>query len=193
MADDSVVKLREHTEENPHWPIPVGWRILVDPVSVKTISEGGILLSSETQMAERYQNYIGRVVALGPLCYKHAKFGDGGPWCKVGDWIAYGQHAGQTVNVRNTQVLDAIGRLDEEIREKALLSEELTKKVPLAIGIPDNLNELNSKRDKLNEEIAALHLQIASFTDESERRLRLLNDDEILAVIPNKDVIRTYI
>lgn len=34
---------------------------------------------------------------MGPLCYQHAKFEGGEPWCKVGDCIAFGQFAGQEI------------------------------------------------------------------------------------------------
>lgn len=82
-------------------PVPTGWRILIEPIKVEERTRGGIVLPEQAQKAKEHLNYIGKVVAMGPLCYRDPKFGDGGPWCKVGDWVAYGQYAGQTVLVRN--------------------------------------------------------------------------------------------
>ena len=72
---------------NPDWPKAVGWRILIDPLKPKSVSDGGILIVDETQHAQKCLNYVGRVVDMGPLCYKHAKFEGGDPWCKIGDWM----------------------------------------------------------------------------------------------------------
>lgn len=80
------------------FPQPTGYRILIKPVEVKQHSAGGIALPEMAQKAQEHLRYIGQVVAMGPEAYQHEKFQQ--PWCKVGDWIAYGQYAGQTLTVR---------------------------------------------------------------------------------------------
>lgn len=81
-------------------PQPVGWRILVEPIKVEEITLGGIVLPGQTVEAKEHLRYVGKVIAMGPQCYKHAKFEGGEPWCKVGDWIAYGQYTGHEIRVR---------------------------------------------------------------------------------------------
>jgi len=82
-------------------PVAVGWRILIEPIQIDDTTEGGIALPTSVIEAKEYLRYVGRVVAMGPLCYRHAKFVGGVDWCAVGDWVAYGQYAGQTINIRN--------------------------------------------------------------------------------------------
>lgn len=82
-------------------PEPLGWRVLIEPIAVEERTRGGIVLPDQAQKAKEHLNYVGKVVAMGPLCYRDPKFGDAGPWCQVGDWVAYGQYAGQTVLIRN--------------------------------------------------------------------------------------------
>lgn len=79
--------------------VATGWRILVRPVKIEKTSKGGIILAQETGKAQEYLRYTGEVISMGPLCYKHEKFAGAGPWCKVGDKIAFGRHTGQEVYV----------------------------------------------------------------------------------------------
>lgn len=83
-----------------HRPTPVGWRILVEPIPIKEQTKGGILLPDQVKEANQHLNYVGYVVDMGPLCYRHAKFEGGEPWCQVGDLVAFGQYDGQTQMVR---------------------------------------------------------------------------------------------
>lgn len=83
---------------------PVGWRILIEPVEIKRETASGIALPDEAVRAQEYLRYFGVVKAMGELCYKHNKFKphpDAKPpvWCKVGDYVAFGRHAGQEVIV----------------------------------------------------------------------------------------------
>lgn len=105
-------------------PEPLLWRVLIEPVRVKNQTRGGILLPEMVQEAERYLTYTGRVLAMGPLCYKHGRFSaDGKPpvaCCEVGDIVVYGQHVGQPVVVYakdGTQVWLKIVN-DDEIRAR---------------------------------------------------------------------------
>lgn len=89
-------------------PKPKGWRILIKPIEVQERTEGGLYLPEETKKAQEYLRYVGQVVAMGDLCYRHEKFrGEGddprhvpAPWCEVGDYVAHGQYSGQEVLVK---------------------------------------------------------------------------------------------
>lgn len=81
---------------------PAGWRILVEPVKIKTHTDGGIELPAESIRAQEYLRYYGRVVAMGPLCYQNDRFKPHPNAacevaCKVGDMVVFDRHAGQEV------------------------------------------------------------------------------------------------
>lgn len=80
------------------YPQPTGYRLLIEPVQVKEQTSGGIALPEQHIKAQEHLRYIGKVVAAGPEAYQHEKFRDA--WCEVGDWIAYGQYAGQELVIR---------------------------------------------------------------------------------------------
>ena len=103
MTEAAIAEIHEEIGEvaPSDYPIPAGWRVLIEPIKIEEKTEGGIVLPTAAVEAKEHLRYIGRVVAMGPLCYKHAKFGDAGPWCKVGDMVAYGAYAGQEIKIRN--------------------------------------------------------------------------------------------
>lgn len=119
-------------------PTPVGWRMLIEPISIDELqTEAGIALPEETLAAMRHLRYVGKVLAQGHLCYEHAKFKLSNeerpqPWCQVGDWVIYNSNSGQEVRVR--------------------------------------------KSPKSNDVVI----------------LRLVNDDGILARVPNPDMLATF-
>lgn len=80
---------------------PTGWRILVKPIEINEQTESGLFLADETIKAQEYLRYIGKVEEMGSLCYRHEKFEGAGSWCKVGDFIMHGQHAGQRATVKD--------------------------------------------------------------------------------------------
>lgn len=98
----SQVLAENKTISDENMPNPAGWRILVKPIDVEELSKGGIVMPASVIEAQEHLRNVAQVVAMGPLCYKHAKFGDTGPWCKVGDWVIVGEYAGQSLQVRNT-------------------------------------------------------------------------------------------
>lgn len=81
-------------------PVPKGYRILIRMAEPKRQTAGGIILADTSIEAEQYMMYLGKVEAMGELCYHHKKFENGDPWCQVGDWIAFGQHAGQILEMK---------------------------------------------------------------------------------------------
>lgn len=97
-------------------PRPTTWHVLILPKQPKKMSKGGIVIPAQAQTIESMLNYIGEVVALGPMCGQHDRFMVDAPdqetpasiaglynvrsgarrstWnIKVGDWVIYGRFA----------------------------------------------------------------------------------------------------
>ena len=74
---------------------PVGWRLLIEPVELKETTDSGIQLPKEALKAQEYLRYVGKVIDMGSEAY--SKDSHGGHWCEPGDYVAFGQHAGQEV------------------------------------------------------------------------------------------------
>lgn len=82
-------------------PIPTGYRILLSPISIEQ-KAGAIILTHDTQQVEETTRFIAKVVAMGPLCYKHDKYKEhpnavAVPWCKLGDIVSIGQYSGSNL------------------------------------------------------------------------------------------------
>ena len=75
-------------------PKPVGYRMLIRPWSGEKKTKGGILLSDTTHEMIEMTTVVGLVIMMGELCYKDEKKFPGGPWCKEGQFVIYGQYAG---------------------------------------------------------------------------------------------------
>lgn len=69
---------------------PFGGRIVVQLRRTKTTTASKIILVSETKETEKWQNMIGKVVAIGPLAFKNrdtmASWPEGS-WAQVGDYV----------------------------------------------------------------------------------------------------------
>jgi chaperonin GroES len=83
-------------------PIPEYWRVLVMPVRAKKMSKGGIAIPAEAQKNAEYLNYIGKIVAFGPLAYKSERFA-GVERPAVGSFVIYGRYAGQPMKHRGVK------------------------------------------------------------------------------------------
>lgn len=112
---------------------PTLWRVKIFPKQPKKMSAGGIALPEQAQGVESMLNYIGQVVALGPLAGKSEKFQnpnfgprpDGGYdypndhryfWdIKVGDWVIYGRFSGQKTEYKGVLLVTCN---DDDIMEK---------------------------------------------------------------------------
>lgn len=103
---------------------PLLWRVLICPVQPRKLSKGGIALPDAVQDGEEHLNYIGRVVSLGPLAGKSAKFENPeweGPYSpdirarmpsqylwsvKEGDIVVYGRYAGQRMEWKGVKLVE---------------------------------------------------------------------------------------
>lgn len=96
---------------------PTGWSILIEMMRPREKTEGGIYLTDESVDAQDYLGYCARVVAMGPLCYQGEKFGVSAAdsaWCKVGDWVIVGAHAGQQIKTRSNRIFRMVN--DEHVK-----------------------------------------------------------------------------
>ena len=71
-----------------------GYRILVEPEPIETLSEGGIFLVLDERMEMTAQQF-GFVIDIGPTCWTDARGGALERWCEVGDRIIFSKHAGR--------------------------------------------------------------------------------------------------
>lgn len=104
-ATMKVVEGRIHHDD---YPVPTGYRILIEPIHIEEKTASGLVLPAQSIEAKEHLRAIGRVIAMGPLAYRHDKFKDPhgmdtlpSLWCKVGDWVVYNAYAGNEVRVRN--------------------------------------------------------------------------------------------
>lgn len=87
-------------------PVPTGWRLIVAPISIDESTQGGIIITRTDQKMLEHIRFVGKVLAMGPLCYRHDKFKthpketNPEPWCKVGDVITTGQYTGSQIPCR---------------------------------------------------------------------------------------------
>lgn len=103
---------------------PFGWKILVMPMRPKAVSKGGILIPQVRQEQDQYLNYVGRVVALGPLAYKHSKYANMGMTeahrYKRGDWVVYPVYQYQRIDFKGIKLVlmnddSFLGRVPEGV------------------------------------------------------------------------------
>ena len=86
-------------------PQPTGWRILVMPYMGRDKTEGGVYVPDPVREREARATVTAYVAKIGPLAYKDIdKFGDGGPWCKEGDWVCIGRYAGSRFQIEGGEV-----------------------------------------------------------------------------------------
>ena len=107
---DRIYKDEETESEisSKQLPIPLNWKVLVQPNQVKTKTAGGLHLPTISQDNEEYLTAHGTVCALGDLAYRDRDTGkrlraDVSP--KVGDRITYGKYAGQKLVVKGVKFL----------------------------------------------------------------------------------------
>ena len=83
-------------------PDPVGYNMLVALPTMAEQTAGGIYIPSVVNDRERAAAVIGKILALGPLCYQDPKrFPDGKPWCKVGDTVLFSRYAGMRFKTKD--------------------------------------------------------------------------------------------
>lgn len=93
-------------EEDPkELPEIMGWKVLVRPVTVKEKTKGGIIMPDSVKDDVTYLTTVGKVLAMGPLCYEDKQKFPNGKWCKVGDYVVYGRNVGNKFLFKGIRLL----------------------------------------------------------------------------------------
>lgn len=69
---------------------PAGALVLVQLRAPKRKTKSGLIMSIETKEIDKWNQQIGKVIAMGPLAFKNRDTLQPwaeGPWCQVGDFI----------------------------------------------------------------------------------------------------------
>ncbi len=92
---------------------PLGGRVIVQLRRIKkTTGSIKLILPSETRETEKWQNMIGKVVAVGPLAYKNRDTMTAWPegaWAQVGDFVRVPKWGGD-----RWEIVDKNGDQDED-------------------------------------------------------------------------------
>ena len=89
-------------------PIPMGWKILIQPNQIKQQTKSGIILPTQAKDNEAYLTAHGVVAGVGELAYRERGTGDS--WKisnkpKAGDRVTYGKYAGQKLVINGVRFL----------------------------------------------------------------------------------------
>lgn len=70
-----------------------GYYVIVRPDPTEEVSEGGIVLATETVTANKFATNYGTIVSVGPIAWDG--FADGRKWAAIGDHVLYARYAGK--------------------------------------------------------------------------------------------------
>lgn len=80
-------------------PVMLAWWVLLQPYTPPQQSKGGILLTGNTQLAVKHNQYIAKIAAMGPMAFKSERIVPkdmtGVIVPTVGDWVLINRHQGQ--------------------------------------------------------------------------------------------------
>lgn len=89
---------------------PSGWNIFIDPLSPKTVSEGGIEIAAESQTVEEVNTSAGYVLAIGPTAMTGVTesgiriaeilYNIGRPEQLIGKCVVFHKYTGQEIKLR---------------------------------------------------------------------------------------------
>jgi len=123
------------TEEETPNPSPLpdlpGFHVLVRPISVKSVTKGGIFIPYSTREDMSYLTTVAQVLSLGNLAYMDKDKFPSGAWCSVGDYVCYGKHAGTKLFYKGTRL---ILLFDDQIIMKVEDPKDLDPTFNLGIG-----------------------------------------------------------
>lgn len=86
-------------------PKSVLWRIVVMPIKPTEKSKGGIVIPVQAQDAQKYVNYIGKIVDTGALAFKAERFAGETNFPKRGDYVVYSRYIGQPMTYKGVKLL----------------------------------------------------------------------------------------
>ena len=99
VSDEEIEIKKEDLPELP------GYHVLVQPLSIKQKTKGGIILPDSTKDDIAYLTTVGKVLALGELAYQDEEKFLFGPWCQESDYVAYGKFVGQKLQYKGVKMI----------------------------------------------------------------------------------------
>ena len=102
--NNKLVGVKPSKKEEPKFPKPTGWRLLVLPFKMKETTKGGIVLAETTLERQQVASQVGLVMAMGPQCYKDKERYPEGPWCKEKDWVMFARYAGSRIKIEGGEM-----------------------------------------------------------------------------------------
>jgi co-chaperonin GroES (HSP10) len=89
--------------------VPFGWKVLVAPMRQAAKTKGGIIIPFTRMETDEYLNYRGRIVAIGTLAWKAARYADMGMTekdkPKVGDWMLFPLNSYQRLDFKGIKLV----------------------------------------------------------------------------------------
>ena len=105
LKNDLWVTDLEEVPDASRLPELPGFHVLVRPVSVKSVTKGGIFIPDSTKDDMSYLTTVAQVLQLGDLAYLDKDKVPGGAWCTVGDYVCYGKHAGTKLFYKGVRLI----------------------------------------------------------------------------------------
>ena len=105
MKNDTWITDAETVPDPSPLPDLPGYHVLVRPISVKSVTKGGILIPDSTKEDMSYLTTIGKVLALGDLAYRDTDRFPTGSWCSTGDYVWYGKHTGTKLMYKGIRLI----------------------------------------------------------------------------------------
>ena len=105
MKNDTWITDAETVPDPSPLPDLPGYHVLVRPISVKSVTKGGILIPDSTKEDMSYLTTIGKVLALGDLAYRDTDRFPTGSWCSTGDYVCYGKHTGTKLMYKGIRLI----------------------------------------------------------------------------------------
>ncbi len=103
-------------------PEPLMWYVLVQPLVPMSTTESGFHISEADNEDYKKAHCLGKVVKMGPLCFKTDVFKDTAPF-QVGDIVFFGRHNGMWMNWDDAEfVLLADDRVMMRVQEEHLIN-----------------------------------------------------------------------
>lgn len=97
---EHIRKEQEEAIFEAQLPKPVGYRLLIALPEVEEEYEGGIIKAESVRKREYIMSIMGIVLDMGSQAYTDkTRFGDEGPWCKVGDYVMFRMNTGTRFTV----------------------------------------------------------------------------------------------
>ena len=107
---------------------PLGGRVVIQLRRIKKKTAGKIILVEETKENEKWNNMIGKIVAIGPLAFKNRDTMQPWPegtWAQVGDYVRVPKWGGDRWEIKAPDADD----LEDPVLFMTLNDHELISKV----------------------------------------------------------------